>query len=64
MPHTVVKLENTEVAQDVKEEKPSLKEEEHVEAAPQEASQEETDDSPPPEPKGHKVPYSIVLRAY
>jgi hypothetical protein len=51
-------VRETEVTQDVKEEKPSLKEEEHVEAAPQEASQEETDNSPPPEPKGHKVPYS------
>jgi vacuolar-type H+-ATPase subunit I/STV1 len=49
--------ETPEVTQDVKEEQPS-EEEEHVEAAPEEASQEEIDDSPPPESKGHKVPYN------
>ena len=46
--------ETPEVTQDVKQEQPSLKEKEHVEA---EASQEETDNSPPPD-RGHNVPYS------
>ena len=46
-----------EVIPDVKEELPK-KEEEPVEASPEEVSQKETDNSPPSDTKGHNVPYT------